>query len=177
MTRHTLFLRWWLIITLVGIGAVFAGRFGVFHEIYDKDITRLSFVIFTGFLFMSAWCGIKTYRLSLLADKGFPGAGLLTEDDRAELERMSNLEEVGWFAAGTFTSVGMVGTVIGMIWALTGFIDVNISEVTSVQRLISNMVFGVSTALYTTLVGLICSILLKLQYFNLGHALRRLPPP
>jgi hypothetical protein len=39
------------------------------------------------------------------------------------------------------------------------------------------MVFGVSTALYTTLVGLVCSILLKLQYFNLGHALRRLPPP
>jgi hypothetical protein len=177
MTRHMLFLRWWLIVTLVGIGAVFAGRFGAFQEIYDKDITRLSFVIFTGFLFMSVWCGVKTYRLSILADKGLPGAGLLTVNDREELGRMSNLEEVGWFAAGTFTSVGMVGTVIGMIWALTGFIDVNISEVTSVQRLISNMVFGVSTALYTTLVGLVCSILLKLQYFNLGHALRKLPPP
>jgi hypothetical protein len=87
MTRHMLFLRWWLIVTLIGIGAVFAGRFGVFHEIYDKDITRLSFVIFTGFLFMSSWCGIKTYRLSLLADKGFPGAGLLTENDRVEMER------------------------------------------------------------------------------------------
>ena len=89
---------------------------------------------------------------------------------------MARLEEVGWFAAGTFTSVGMVGTVIGMIWALKGFIDVNISEVTSVQRLISSMVFGVSTALYTTLVGLVCSILLKVQYFNLGHSLKKPPP-
>ena len=177
MTKHTLFLRWWFIVTLIGIGAFFAGRFGVFREINEKDITRLSFVIFAGFVFMSAWCGLKTFRLSSLLNKSFRGEGELSESEEQELDRISNLEEVGWFAAGTFTSVGMIGTVIGMIWALTGFIDVNISEVTSVQRLIRSMVFGVSTALYTTLVGLICSTLLKLQYFNLGHARRRLLPP
>jgi hypothetical protein len=38
------------------------------------------------------------------------------------------------------------------------------------------MVYGVSTALYTTLVGLVCSSLLKLQYFNLGHTRRRVEP-
>ena len=30
---------------------------------------------------------------------------------------------------------------------------------------------GMSTALYTTLVGLICSSLLKIQYFNLSQAI------
>ena len=38
MKRHSLFLRWWLIVTLIGIGALIAHRFGVFREIYDKVI-------------------------------------------------------------------------------------------------------------------------------------------
>ena len=174
MRSHLLFLRWWIIITLIGIGAYFASLFGVFREIYEKDITRLSFVIFAGFVFMSVWCGIKTYRLSRLMSNKPGDREELDENDQRRIELISNLEEVGWFAAGTFTSIGMIGTVIGMIWALQGFIHVNIAEVTTVQKLISNMVFGVSTALYTTLVGLVCSTLLKLQYFNLGHARRKL---
>jgi hypothetical protein len=176
MKRHALFLRWWLIITLIGIGGLFAHHFGVFHEIYDNDITGLSFVIFAGFVFMSGWCGVKTFRLSGLLQGGRRRGDDISDAERVILEKTSHLEEVGWFAAGTFTSIGMVGTIIGMIWALKGFINVNITEVTSVQKLISHMVFGVSTALYTTLVGLICSTLLKLQYFNLGHARRRLLP-
>ncbi len=176
MVRHTLFLRWWLIVVIIAVGAAFAHLFGLFQEIYDKDITKLSFVIIAAFLFMSMWCGWKTFSLSALLDRSSVTRQELQNHEKEILERISNLEEVGWFAAGTFTSIGMIGTVIGMIWALKGFIGVNIAEVTSVQRLISNMVFGVSTALYTTLVGLICSTLLKLQYFNLGHARRKLRP-
>ena len=173
MLKHTLFLRWLLIVSLIGTGSYFVNRFGVFAEIYDKDITRLSFAILTGFVFMSAWCGLKTFTLSGLLD-GEPDPAEVTEKDQRTIEQITNLEEVGWFAAGFFTSVGMIGTVIGMIWALKGFIGVNIAEVASVQKLISDMVYGVSTALYTTLVGLVCSILLKLQYFNLGHTRRRM---
>lgn len=170
MVRHTLFLRWWLVIVLTAVGSYFAGHFGAFREVYDKDVTKLSFVIMAGFLFMSGWCGIKTFALSRLFERSGP-----PESDRDTiLDRIANLEEVGWFAAGTFTSIGMIGTVIGMIWALRGFIGVSVTEISSVQRLISNMVFGVSTALYTTLVGLICSTLLKVQYFNLGHYRRKL---
>ena len=176
MAGHVLFLRWWLIVILIGLGAFVAWFFGVFHEIYAKDITRLSFVIFAGFVFMSLWCGMKTFSLGRLAGREGEGEELPAAA-RQGLEKLSNLEEVGWFAAGTFTSLGMIGTVIGMIWALRGFIDVDISQISSVQELISRMVFGVSTALYTTLVGLVCSTLLKVQYFNMGHALRKLLPP
>jgi hypothetical protein len=175
MLKHTLFLRWLLIVSLIGTGSYFVHRFGVFGEIYDKDRTKLSFAILAGFVGMSAWCGMKTFTLSGLLD-GRPDGGGIDEEDRRTIEQITNLEEVGWFAAGFFTSVGMIGTVIGMIWALTGFIGVNITEVASVQRLISEMVYGVSTALYTTLVGLVCSILLKLQYFNLGHTRRQMLP-
>ena len=176
MVRHVLFLRWLLIVSLIGTGSWFAWSFGVFTEIYVKDITRLSFVIFAGFVFMSAWCGLKTFSMSSLHDRELAAPESLEEEDLQVLDRITNLEEVGWFAAGFFTSLGMIGTVIGMIWALKGFIGVNITDVASIQKLISNMVYGVSTALYTTLVGLICSSLLKLQYFNLGHARRRVEP-
>lgn len=176
MVRHVLFLRWLLIVSLIGTGSWFAWSFGVFTEIYVKDITRLSFVIFAGFVFMSSWCGLKTFSMSSLHDRELAAPESLEEEDLQVLDRITNLEEVGWFAAGFFTSLGMIGTVIGMIWALKGFIGVNITDVASIQKLISNMVYGVSTALYTTLVGLICSSLLKLQYFNLGHARRRVEP-
>jgi flagellar motor component MotA len=125
---------------------------------------------------MSVWCGIKTFSMSTLLDRETSGAEELGEEGLRVLDRITDLEEVGWFAAGFFTSVGMIGTVIGMIWALKGFIGVNVTDIASVQKLISDMVYGVSTALYTTLVGLVCSSLLKLQYFNLGHARRRVEP-
>jgi hypothetical protein len=176
MVRHVLFLRWLLIVSIIGTGSWFAWRFGVFAEIYAKDITRLSFAIVAGFVFMSAWCGIKTFAMSSLHDRELAGAEALGAEDLHTLDRIADLEEIGWFAAGFFTSLGMIGTVIGMIWALKGFIGVNITDVASIQKLISNMVYGVSTALYTTLVGLVCSSLLKLQYFNLGHARRRVEP-
>ena len=114
--------------------------------------------------------------MSSLLDRELAGPESLEEKDLHLLDRITDLEEVGWFAAGFFTSLGMIGTVIGMIWALKGFIGVNITDVAAIQKLISDMVYGVSTALYTTLVGLICSSLLKLQYFNLGHARRRVEP-
>lgn len=176
MVRHVLFLRWLLTVSFIGTGSWFAWHFGVFTEIYAKDITRLSFVIVAGFVFMSSWCGMKTFSMSSLLDRELTGPDTLGEEDLHLLDRITDLEEVGWFAAGFFTSLGMIGTVIGMIWALKGFIGVNITDVASIQKLISDMVYGVSTALYTTLVGLICSSLLKLQYFNLGHARRRVEP-
>jgi biopolymer transport protein ExbB/TolQ len=67
----------------------------------------------------------------------------------------------------------MVGTVIGFIMMLSGFATLDISEIDTVQALIKELGTGMSTALYTTLAGLICSLLLKIQYFNLNQAVDR----
>ena len=67
----------------------------------------------------------------------------------------------------------MVGTVIGFIMMLSGFANLDISEIDTVQTLIKELGTGMSTALYTTLAGLICSLLLKIQYFNLNQAVDR----
>ena len=64
----------------------------------------------------------------------------------------------------------MMGTVIGFIMMLAGFGAVDAKDANSIQNLMSSMSSGMATALYTTLAGLICSSLLKIQYFNIDNA-------
>jgi biopolymer transport protein ExbB/TolQ len=65
----------------------------------------------------------------------------------------------------------MVGTVVGFISMMSGFSTLDVGDMTTVQDMIKSLGAGMSTALYTTLVGLICSSLLKIQYFNLSQAI------
>lgn len=174
MVKHILFLRWWLIVALVSIAAYFCYQFGIYTEILNKDMTYLSVVIGCAFVMMSLWCGLKTFLLSRAFAKRIEKNG--HKNLRRVAERLRTEEEAGWFAADTFTTLGFIGTVIGMIFALKGFIGINPSDITSLQGLISDLVYGMSTALYTTLVGLVCSRLLMLQYFNLAHARRKVVP-
>ena len=57
---------------------------------------------------------------------------------------------------------------------LSGFSDIDVSKVNTIQDLIKKLGVGMSTALYSTLTGLICSALLKIQYFNLNQAIDKL---
>ena len=79
--------------------------------------------------------------------------------------------EVGWFTSDLCLSIGMMGTVIGFIMMLGGFANIDINDMATVQGLIKGLGVGMATALYTTLTGLICSALLKIQYFNLSQAI------
>ena len=47
------------------------------------------------------------------------------------------------------------------------FSDLNVNDTESVQQSLKNMSLGMSTALYTTLVGLTGGLVLKLEYFRL----------
>ena len=51
------------------------------------------------------------------------------------------------------------------------FVGIDVGDVATVQQALSSMSTGMSTALYTTLSGLITSTILKLQYFRLGQQL------
>ena len=53
------------------------------------------------------------------------------------------------------------------------FTGINIANVSSVQQALASMAVGMSTALYTTLTGLITSTILKVQYFRLDQDLER----
>ena len=162
--RYIGFLRWWLFTTLFGVGCYFAYDLGAFQNIWEKDATKLSFVIMAIFLFHTIWCGVMTFNLSRQLKHG-----VVT----TKIKELVRFQEIGWFASEACLNIGMIGTVIGFIMMLVGFTDVDTSSVEKIQDLLGSMSGGMSTALYTTLVGLICSQALKIECFNLTHGLNK----
>ncbi len=165
LIRHTLFLKWWFLISIISLVLAYLTAKDAWSHLWSEDVTKLSFALIALFIVMSAWCGYKTWTLSKFLDKG--------EEDEHIVEKIESLIEVGWFTSDLCLTVGMIGTVIGFIMMLSGFVTVDTSDPATVQDLIKNLGAGMSTSLYTTLAGLVCSILLKMQYFNLNQAIDR----
>ena len=68
------------------------------------------------------------------------------------------------FMANTLVILGLIGTVIGFIIALSG-VDGSVStNPEEVSKMVSTLIQGMSVALYTTLVGSICSVWLNICY-------------
>ena len=145
------------------LAAIYLISDGWLTMVWDKDATKLSFLLMFIFSIMSAWCGYKTWKLSRFLDNG--------KSENYLVEKIEHLMEVGWFTSDLCLSIGMMGTVIGFIMMLSGFTNINTQDVSTIQNLIKNLGVGMSTALYTTLIGLGCSTLLKIQYFNLSQAI------
>lgn len=157
IVKHKLFLKWWLTILLIAIFTGFCFFSNIFHTVWDNDVTKLSFVILLLFYTQSIICGIQTWSV-----------GYIKQGDPTRRDLKEKIES-GWFMSDLFLSIGMVGTVIGFISMLGGFATLNVDDTQTVQALIRDLGLGMSTALYTTLVGLVCSIFLKIQYFILGQ--------
>ena len=170
MIKHTIFLKWWLLVCTVLIAALFGYTEGVFTKVYEADFTKLSIVLVSLFTYMSIWCGVKTWQLSAFLDTYDPNK----ENNSVVVERIEHLTEVGWFVSDLCLTIGMIGTVVGFITMLGGFFTVDFSDTATLQNLIKDLGSGMSVSLYTTLVGLICSALLKIQYFNLNQGISRI---
>ena len=163
MIKHTLFLKWWLFFIGILVGFTFITLNNGWVILWEKDATKLSFLLLAIFSGMSIWCGYKTWMLSKFIDDG--------KEDSHAVEKIEGLVEVGWFTSDLCLTIGMMGTVIGFMMMLSGFATVDVSDTSSIQELIKSLGDGMSTSLYSTLVGLICSSLLKIQYFNLNQAI------
>ena len=141
-------LKWWLIfcLTLLGFGTLY--HFNMHSQLYYADVTKLSFLIIIIFVFTSVWIGRKTYDLESTS----------VIDDKID---------VGWFIAESCLALGMVGTVTGFLYMLgTAFENIDITDATTLQDALASMAKGMSTALYTTLTGLIASLIIKVQLVN-----------
>ena len=146
-------LKWWLIFCLTLVGMCTCVYFNIHKELYAADVTRLSFLIISIFTCTSIWIGMKTYKVGIQQDY----------DQRSD---------VGWFISESCLALGMVGTVTGFLIMLgTAFANVDVSNAVTLQQALSDMAIGMSTALWTTLVGLVCSLIIKVQLVNLEVAL------
>ena len=146
-------LKWWLIFCLTLLGLCICVYFNIHKDLYAADVTRLSFFIISIFICTSIWIGTKTYKVGIQQD-------------------YSQQSEVGWFISESCLALGMVGTVTGFLIMLgTAFTNIDVTNAATLQQALADMATGMSTALWTTLVGLVSSLIIKVQLVNLEVAL------
>src|SRR5258708_7746691 len=76
----------------------------------------------------------------------------------------------GNFAADSLMKLGLLGTIIGFIIMLAPIAGLDVSDKSVLKSSMGVMSDGMAVAMYTTLAGLVGSILLKLQYYMLESA-------
>ena len=64
----------------------------------------------------------------------------------------------------TLVLLGLIGTVLGFIIALSGVDPEKTSDVNAIAPMVSTLIQGMSTALYTTLIGSILNVWLMANY-------------
>ena len=131
--------KWWFV-TNSGILALVIGniKFDLFNQLLTSDSTYLTFLIIAISIATSASMFFKRTYMH-------------------------------WFASDAVLSIGMVGTLFGFLMVLgQSFTDIDTSSVESMTDSIGILATGMSTALVTSLVGLIASLWLKLQLVILG---------
>src|SRR5712691_265340 len=78
--------------------------------------------------------------------------------------------QLGSFASDALMKLGLLGTIIGFILMLAPIAGLDAADRASVKSSMGLMSDGMAVAMYTTLSGLIGSILLQTQYYMLDEA-------
>jgi hypothetical protein len=89
---------------------------------------------------------------------------------RVLADRLKGSNAFGAFASDTMLKLGLLGTIIGFIMMLAPIGGLDPENRAAVRSSMSLMSDGMAVAMYTTLVGLAASILLKIQYAMLDSA-------
>jgi len=143
------FYMWWLSILLTATTLFWTYYMGFISTIWTTDITMLSSVIAIGFAFANAKLAWISYHL----DTNY---NLLKE----KLVKETNTV---WFLSEIVMAIGMLGTVIGLIHMLAVNFVSDPTNTNALQGTLSNMWGSMGLALYVNAVGLVASIILKLQ--------------
>jgi len=150
-TKQSL-IRWWAIVCLQLLTFGVAGYFGAIEQLWAKDATKLSFVILSIWTATTLWIGVWQARFVRV--------------------HVDYLIKIGWFLSETCLAIGMIGTVAGFLLMLgSAFSGIDVADTATLQLALTSMATGMSTALYTTLVGLVCGLYIKSQLVNLEHLL------
>lgn len=143
------FLRWWLIVCLLGVSAIGLFQFGKLQYIFEVDQSGISALIFSIFGLLTAWVGWLTYK----ANKGTP----------ATTGQIDDLYQYADF----MTMLGLIGTIVGLIMIMgPAFADIDITDPSTIEAAIKIIGAGIGTALVTTLVGSCCGLISRVQIIN-----------
>lgn len=156
MLTYKKFMAWWVSVLLIGTGIFWAYFFGLVHTVWEADETYITSLIAIIFLV----CNLKLGAIAFHIDS----------PKYWDMDTIKKRLESLWFMSEQMMALGMLGTVIGLIMMLAtttvGSIDAG-----SMQSVLAGMWKAMGLALYANAVGLVCSILLKLQVYYIGYGL------
>lgn len=89
---------------------------------------------------------------------------------RGLADRMRGSNGFGNFASDSLMKLGLLGTIIGFIIMLAPVAGLDASDKVAMKSSMGLMTGGMAVAMYTTLAGLVASILLRIQYYMLDSA-------
>lgn len=181
--KYLLILRYSLI-NLVGLIFLFVLiTQGYVTKAIKADITNMVTVILTLFAVGFILAAYRTFWLSRELNYSFfkilPNHSLAKEflqsSKKLDASSRNNLaaslriklsSKINYikFMANTLVILGLIGTVIGFIIALSGVDGSVSSNPEEVSKMVSTLIQGMSVALYTTLIGSICSVWLNICY-------------
>ena len=191
--RHILVLRFALfnLVTFGFLAVTYVN--GYVSMIVEGDRTGLSIAIFTVFMSGLGLCGYKIAEvnrdLNASSDRNPPANSLVARhseklrgkaaDGRTVLAgairlTLSHRIAVVRHIANSLVLLGLIGTVIGFIIALSGVDPEKASQFESISPMVSTLIQGMSTTLYTTLVGAVLNLWLTINYQMLASGTVRL---
>ena len=92
---------------------------------------------------------------------------------RALADRLRGSNGFGAFVSDTLMKLGLLGTIIGFIIMLAPIATLDAADKISMKSSMGLMSDGMAVAMYTTLAGLVGSILVRIQYYMLDTATQR----
>lgn len=153
MNNHkNLFIKWFIMFAAISAGLGVAGYLGLFSIVLASDVSHLTTIITALFLLCSLLAGKLSFDLS----RQIPNRLLDLKSGRVSLKRRLKFLN---FMADTFFVLGLMGTIIGFIYMMRGTLNVS----ADVSTIITQLKTGSSTKLFTTLFGLVSSLLLQAQ--------------
>ncbi len=181
--RYLLFFRF-LLANIVAATLLGAAYFqGWLDGIIGAHLRELSLLIFLVFLYGLVLCGVKVWRHSVELNRlkaGIPdpesrigrylsGVREANAESRALqagalrlllTDRILGVRHI----ANSLVFLGLIGTVIGFIIALSGVDPQAASQVENVSAMVSTLINGMSVAMNTTLVGAVLYVWINIGY-------------
>jgi hypothetical protein len=150
-----IFFRWWILVSAVLIGAFLSSLWGLPALVWGFDQTMLGAVCVAIFAVITVFVGWLSWT--------------------ATSARIQQHAPLCWFTSELVLGIGMLGTLIGFMIMISGLFvpGADFGSAAHLQVTLANMAAGFATAAVTTIVGLTCSLLIKLQLINLEYALEQ----
>ena len=177
-----------LLLSLIFFGSYLIIYLGLFELIIESDRSRISILILAIYLFATVHWFMNVLSLdkeissidssskeTLIGRFNIEMKGIEEKDSDSKLDvledELSNKNALGYLIVDILLKLGLTGTVIGFILMLLPIGEIKDFDPQILQKLLSTMSGGMAVALYTTLTGLITSMMLKFQYFLIDSSL------